>query len=108
MNLVSGAKDEWGHFGVPESGLVAKVHAGGQHVSHTYSHFFISGLTICSASQVPTSKLLMKSLSTREPVSKQAIFYRSRFVYTAPLSEFHSTMEPFRSIAYAAGTTKPS
>ena len=99
MNLVSGTKDEWGHLGVPESGLVAKVHAGGQHVSHTYCHFFISGLTICSASQVPTSRFHMKPFSTREPVSKQAIFYRSRFVYTAPLDEFHLAGEQFRSSA---------
>ncbi len=54
VNLVSSTKDKGCHFGVPESGLVAEVHAGGQHVSHTYSHFIFSGLTICRASQALT------------------------------------------------------
>ena len=54
MNLVSSTKDKGCHFGVPESGLVTEVHAGGQHVSHTYCHFIFSGLTICHASQALT------------------------------------------------------
>ena len=56
VNLVTSTKDKWCHFRVPETGLVAKVHASGQHVSHTYSHFFYSGLAICHASQIPTER----------------------------------------------------
>jgi hypothetical protein len=66
---------------------VAKVHAGGQHVSHTYSHLHFSGLAFCHASQAPTGAASYDEAtsSTREPVSKQAIFYQSQVVYTAPL-----------------------
>jgi hypothetical protein len=86
VNLVTGTKDKWCHFRVPESGLVAKVHASGQHVSHTYSHFFNSGLAICHASQIPTGYASWKeTASTRESVSKQTIFYPSQVVYTARL-----------------------
>ena len=54
VNLVSSTKDKGCHFRVPKSGLVAKVHAGGQHVSHTCCHFIFSGLIICLASQALT------------------------------------------------------
>ncbi len=38
VNFVSSAKQVRRHLGVPESGLMAKMHASSQHISHRYTH----------------------------------------------------------------------
>jgi hypothetical protein len=38
VNLVAVAEDEWCHLGVPETGLMAEMNTGLQHLTHSYSH----------------------------------------------------------------------
>jgi hypothetical protein len=44
VDLVAMAEDERGHLGVPETGLVAEMNAGLQHLAHGSAHMTISDM----------------------------------------------------------------
>ena len=86
MDFVARAKNIRRHFGVPESGLMAEMHASSQHIPHRYTHCLVSGLVIRAFFPCSNRMIHRESSGTREHVSKNAVFCRRAHIKKATVA----------------------